>query len=67
MNAQAPVTKIAMGHCISSTYLGSTAQHVVDVRGVRLKVFEANPRNQSFAGKDLQLAIMADQVVAVEG
>ncbi len=67
VNAQAPVTKIAMGHCISSTYLGSTAQHVVDVRGVRLKVFEANPRNQSFAGKDLQLAIMADQVVAVEG
>ncbi|MSR69361.1 MAG: ABC transporter ATP-binding protein [Phycisphaerales bacterium] len=66
-SAPSQLTQVATGTCISSTYLGSTAQHVVDVRGERLKVFEANPRQQSFAGKEIQLGIMPEQVVAVEG
>ncbi len=61
------LTSIATGTCIASTYLGSTAQHIVDVRGERLKVFEANPRIQARVGADMHLGIMADQVVAVEG
>ncbi len=60
------LASIAGGRCIASTYLGSTAQHIIDVRGENLKVFEANPRHESLAGKDVQLGIMPDQVVAVE-
>lgn len=67
VDAASRSSMLMTGRCVASTYLGSTAQHIIDVRGEQLKVFEANPRHQSFAGKDVQLTIMPDQVVAVDG
>ena len=54
------------GRCIESTYLGAYAQHIVDVNGQRMKVFEVNPRSDSLAGKQVALSFAADQVVGVE-
>ncbi|MSR44364.1 MAG: ABC transporter ATP-binding protein [Phycisphaerales bacterium] len=61
----ASTSLLMLGQCVESTYLGSTAQHAVVVQGHRIKVFEANPRHQSFAGKDIRLGVMHKQVVAV--
>ena len=57
---------ILRGKCIESVYLGAYAQHIVDVNGQRMKVFEVNPHATSFAGKAVRLSIAADQVVGVE-
>jgi iron(III) transport system ATP-binding protein len=54
------------GRCVESVYLGASAQHIVDVRGTRLKVLESNPSARTRVGSDLALRIIADQVVAVE-
>ncbi len=57
---------IILGKCIESTYLGTYAQHTVEVNGQRIKVFEINPHSTSFVGKQVRLTIAADQVVGVE-
>ena len=57
---------IVLGKCLESTYLGASAQHLVDVNGQRIKVFEVNPNSSSFAGKQVRLSIITDQVVGLE-
>lgn len=57
---------IILGKCIESTYLGSYAQHTVEVNGQKIKVFEMNPHSTPFVGKQVRLTIAADQVVGVE-
>jgi len=54
------------GRCTESTYLGSHAQHLVEVAGARLKVLEANPHGSSLQGREVLVQIEADQVVGVE-
>ncbi len=54
------------GRCTESVYLGSTAQHVIEVHGVRLKALEANPSAKSLAGEELSFSVAADQVIGVE-
>lgn len=54
------------GKCTESTYLGSHAQHVVEVSGTKLKVLEANPHGPSLQGREVAVQIDADQVVGVE-
>jgi iron(III) transport system ATP-binding protein len=57
---------IVLGKCLESTYLGASAQHLVDANGQRIKVFEVNPHSSSFAGKQVRLSIITDQVVGLE-
>ena len=57
---------IVLGKCLESTYLGASAQHLVDVNGQRIKVFEVNPNSSSFAEKQVRLSIITDQVVGLE-
>lgn len=54
------------GRCTESTYLGSHAQHVVEVSGAKLKVLETNPHGPSLQGREVAVQIDADQVVGVE-
>lgn len=65
--ASHPATTPAIdGKCIESVYLGAFAQHAVDVRGVRIKVMEANPARTTRVGESVRMMIGADQVVGVE-
>ncbi len=57
---------IVLGKCLESTYLGASAQHLVDVNGQLIKVFEVNPNSSSFAGKQVRLSIITDQVIGLE-
>ena len=57
---------IVLGKCLESTYLGASAQHLVDANGQRIKVFEVNPNSSSFTGKQVRLSIITDQVVGLE-
>ena len=57
---------IVLGKCLESTYLGASAQHLVDANGQLIKVFEVNPNSSSFAGKQVRLSIITDQVVGLE-
>lgn len=59
-------TTIVLGKCLESTYLGASAQHLVDVNGQLIKVFEVNPNSSSFAGKQVRLSIITDQVIGLE-
>ncbi len=54
------------GTCLESVYLGANVQHIVDVKGHRIKVVEVNPRTASLVGKEVCLFVAADQVVGVE-
>jgi hypothetical protein len=42
------------------------AQHTVDCNGVKIKVFELNPRRLSRRGEPVALTVDADQVVILE-
>ncbi|MSR29780.1 MAG: ABC transporter ATP-binding protein [Phycisphaerales bacterium] len=55
------------GRCIDSVYLGSSAQHIVEVRGHRLKISETNPTGGSLLGTEVHFRVIADQVIAVDG
>jgi iron(III) transport system ATP-binding protein len=57
---------IVLGKCLESTYLGASAQHLVDANGQLIKVFEVNPNSSSFAGKQVRLSIITDQVIGLE-
>lgn len=57
---------IVLGKCLESTYLGASAQHLVDTNGQLIKVFEVNPNSSSFAGKQVRLSIITDQVIGLE-
>lgn len=57
---------IFLGKCLESTYLGASAQHLVDANGQLIKVFEVNPNSSSFAGKQVRLSIITDQVIGLE-
>ena len=57
---------IVLGKCLESTYLGASAQHLVDANGQRIKVFEVNPNSSSFTGKQVRLSIITDQVIGLE-
>ena len=59
-------TTIVLGKCLESTYLGASAQHLVDANGQLIKVFEVNPNSSSFAGKQVRLSIITDQVIGLE-
>ena len=58
---------VLKGRCLETVYLGSTAQHIVDVAGHRIKVLEANPTARSRRGSEVSLRVSPDQVVGVEG
>ena len=57
---------LIVGRCVESVYLGASAQHIIEVRGTRLKVLEGNPSEHTRVGCDLTLRFPASQVVAVE-
>lgn len=51
------------GRVLSTTYLGDTAQHLVECGGASLKVTESNPRRSSRAGESVTLTVDPEQVV----
>lgn len=51
------------GLVASTTYLGDTAQHLVECQTVSLKVTESNPRRSTRVGEVVTLAIDPEQVV----
>lgn len=57
---------VVRGKCVESTYLGAYAQHIVEAKGQRIKVFEVNPHLSSIAGKNVNLSFASDQVIGVE-
>jgi iron(III) transport system ATP-binding protein len=65
-NDIAPGRPALRGVVAESTYLGEMAQHTVDCNGVKIKVFELNPRRLSRRGEPVALTVDADQVVILE-
>ncbi|MBX3354137.1 MAG: ABC transporter ATP-binding protein [Phycisphaeraceae bacterium] len=61
-NAPGAINRLT-GRVRSTTYLGGTAQHLVEVERSELKVLEANPRRSDRTGSTITLEIDASQVV----
>ena len=57
--------QVIRGKCAGTTYLGKSAQHIVEVGEARLRVLEHNPRHASLSGEAVQLLLDPAQIVVV--
>ncbi|MSR18292.1 MAG: ABC transporter ATP-binding protein [Phycisphaerales bacterium] len=52
--------------CAGTVYLGATAQHLLEVGSMQLKVLEHNPRLSTREGQSLSICCASDQVIMLD-